>query len=65
MELQKVIEDKNINVLFIEPQLSKQSIQTFANDLNVELKVLDPLGGVDGRRAYFDLIEYNLDKLSK
>lgn len=62
-ELQKTVKDDNIKTLFVEPQLSQDSIKTLAKDLGLDIKVLDPLGGVEGRMNYIDLIEYNVNNI--
>lgn len=40
-----VIKKNNINVVFIEPQLSPESIRQIAADLNLKIRTLDPEGG--------------------
>ncbi len=61
IELQRVIREHDTRALFVEPQLSKEAITALANDLQLKVDVLDPLGGVDGRNSYIDLIDYNVD----
>lgn len=59
----KLIEDNNISVLFIEPQLAPDSARALAQNLVSGIAVLDPLGGVEDRESYFQLIDYNINTL--
>ena len=59
-ELQEEIEVHNITSLFLEPQLPASAIEQFAKYNGLSLGVLDPLGGVDERDSYLDLIDYNV-----
>ena len=51
--------------IFSEPQLSLTSIQQFIADNDLRTGVMDPLGGVDGRMTYQELLEYNISVLVK
>ncbi|OIO19225.1 MAG: hypothetical protein COY69_01010 [Candidatus Magasanikbacteria bacterium CG_4_10_14_0_8_um_filter_32_14] len=62
-ELQIAVKDYNIKTLFAEPQLSQDSIKTFARDLGVDIKVLDPNGGVEGRNSYIEMMEFNVENV--
>ncbi|MCC6638995.1 zinc ABC transporter substrate-binding protein [Candidatus Falkowbacteria bacterium] len=64
-ELLRTISSQNIKKIFIEPQLATESVQFMLQDLGVEIRVLDPLGGVQGRMTYLDLLTYNLSELVK
>ena len=64
-ELQEKVDEKNAVAIFSEPQLSLSSIQQFIKDNNLRTGVLDPLGGVDGRMTYQELLEYNTSELVK
>lgn len=59
-ELQKEIEEEGVQALFSEPQLSIDGIRSFASDNNIEIGILDPLGGIEGRDSYIELIDYNV-----
>jgi len=63
-EIQQEINEKNITVLFIEPQLSGASLEQFAKDNNASISVLDPLGGATGRESYIELIDYNVQTIA-
>lgn len=62
-KLQEEIKERGISVIFSEPQLSSASIESFANDNNLGLATLDPLGGVEGRFSYIELMRYNIDQV--
>lgn len=62
-ELEKIVKEKNVGAIFVEPQFSEESITTLANDLGVKVFVLDPIGGVSGRESYVDLISFNIDSV--
>ncbi len=64
-ELQEAIEDNNVTTLFVEPQLSTDAITVFAEDNNLGIAVIDPLGGVDGRSSYIELMRYNVNQVVK
>lgn len=57
--LQREIKEKQIKIIFIEPQLSTGVLEGFAKDNHLSIAELDPLGGVEGRRTYLDLMEFN------
>ncbi|MFA7654359.1 MAG: metal ABC transporter substrate-binding protein [Candidatus Magasanikbacteria bacterium] len=63
INLQNLIKKDNITALFVEPQLSKEAISTFASDLKVKVNILDPLGGIDGRNSYLSLIDFNVNNI--
>jgi len=62
-ELQVAVKDYNIKALFAEPQLSQDSIKTLAKDLGVDIKVLDPTGGVEGRMSYIEMMDFNVNNV--
>ncbi len=61
VKFQEEITEHDIKVVFSEPQLSNETLQPFANDLDLSLAILDPLGGLDNRQSYIELIKYNTD----
>lgn len=63
--LEKEINEHNVRVLFLEPQLSERSLQTFARDHGITLGTLDPLGGLEDRLTYIDLMEYNVRSIEQ
>ena len=58
-ELQELVSVYNVRTLYREPQLSAVSIRAFVNDVNVSIATLDPIGGVEKRQNYFELMRYN------
>lgn len=61
--LQEQVKMNNITSLFIEPQLSQEAIKTLANDLGVTINILDPLGGIENRNSYIELIDFNVTSI--
>jgi len=61
--LSEETKEKNVDVVFVEPQLSEEAIKAFKTDLKLESAVLDPLGGVEGRRSYIDLMDFNVNSV--
>ncbi|HPY08972.1 MAG: metal ABC transporter substrate-binding protein [Patescibacteria group bacterium] len=64
-EINKIIKQYQVKTLFVEPQLAINMAQTFAQDLDLEIRVLDPLGGLDNRDSYLSLIEYNVNEIAR
>ena len=62
-DLYDTAQELGAGTIFIEPQLSSSAIESFAQDLNLEVSVLDPLGGVEGRNSYLELIRYNAEEI--
>lgn len=54
-------------VIFIEPKLNKKTAQVFADEVNCQVLILDPIGdpNVPGRDTYIDLMRYNLKSLQQ
>lgn len=63
VKLQETIKYHQVTSLFIEPQLSTESLSTIANDLGVEIYLLDPIGGLEDRSDYFSLLDFNVQSL--
>jgi zinc transport system substrate-binding protein len=63
--LQNLVSDQNVVAIFSEPQLSINSIRQFIKDNNLRTGVLDPIGGIEGRMSYQELMKYNIDTLVK
>jgi zinc transport system substrate-binding protein len=59
-KLNDLIKDRNLKVIFIEPQLSSDVVSALADDLRVQIGELDPIGGVGGRVTYQSLIRHNI-----
>ena len=63
VELGNIIKELNVRYLFTEPQLSSRNIQAFASDNNLVVGVLDPIGGLQTRETYIELISFNVNAL--
>lgn len=62
-EVVNEIEYHNLKVIFKEPQLSDAIINALANDYNIEVRTLDPEGGLEEIDSYIELIEYNVQTI--
>lgn len=56
---------QDVRAVFTEPQLPKRPAQAIAEACNLPLFEIDPNGGVEGRKTYVELIEYNAGMLKK
>ena len=56
---------KNVRAVFTEPQLPRRPAEVIAEQCKLPVFEIDPNGGVEGRRTYRELIEYNADMLKK
>jgi len=63
INLKEEVDEHNVSTLFMEPQLSQSSIKSFSNDNNLSIAVIDPLGGVEGRNSYLELMRYNVEQV--
>lgn len=63
LDLQTKINDAGVKTLFIEPQLSSEAAQVLADDLGINVGILDPIGGLDNRDSYIKLIDYNIETI--
>lgn len=63
INLKKEVQEHDVTTLFMEPQLSQNAIQAFANDHDLHIATIDPLGGVVGRASYVELMQYNVDQV--
>lgn len=62
-DLQNVVKEHGVRVVFSEPQLSTESLKAFALDNNLSIGTLDPLGGSNGIQSYQNLIRYNVETI--
>lgn len=65
-QLKRIVEDIGkfkIKAVFSEPQLSAKAATAIAEEANVRVLMLDPLGGegIHGRDSYLNLMRYNLN----
>ena len=61
MKLIKKIKESKAKALFTEPQLPSGPAKTIAEAASLKLYVLDPIGGFEKRKKYFELMQYNSD----
>ncbi|MBN1778627.1 MAG: zinc ABC transporter substrate-binding protein [Candidatus Buchananbacteria bacterium] len=61
--LYQTTQASGVEVIFTEPQLSSEVIKSFVNDLGLKMMILDPIGGLDSRQSYVDLIKYNVETI--
>lgn len=59
------IKELDIKVIFAEPEMSKKMAETIAEDAQVVVADLDPLGGIEARLTYVSIVKYNLLQLAK
>lgn len=64
-DLYRTAQDNEIKAVFAEPQLSSDVVIPFIEDLGLELFVIDPLGGVDGRGSYIENMTYNIKTIDE
>lgn len=57
--LHELVSVYTIRTLYREPQLSDSAMRAFVNDVDVSTATLDPLGGVDDRQSYIELMRSN------
>ncbi|MBU0570063.1 metal ABC transporter substrate-binding protein [Patescibacteria group bacterium] len=62
-EFQEKVRLNNVKVIFTEPQFSPEPLRPIAQDLNVKISVLDPLGGLENRETYEALMLYNVNQI--
>jgi ABC-type Zn uptake system ZnuABC Zn-binding protein ZnuA len=63
-EVLTAISKKPISALYTEPQLDPRPAQVLAREAKLELLVLDPVGGLEGRESYAAMMRFNLEALA-
>jgi zinc transport system substrate-binding protein len=63
--LDKTIREAGTDTIYSEPQLSHSVLESFIADHELRLAVLDPLGGVEGRASYIEMMLYNADIIAQ
>jgi ABC-type Zn uptake system ZnuABC Zn-binding protein ZnuA len=56
--------DGGVRAVFVEPQLGEAGARAVAAELGVEVYLLDPQGGQEGREGYLSLMRYNTRQLA-
>ncbi|MCC6548266.1 zinc ABC transporter substrate-binding protein [Candidatus Sumerlaeota bacterium] len=60
----KTVREKQIPVIFTEPQFPRAAAEVIARDAGVKLAELDPTGGVPGRMTYAEWFRHNIAMMS-
>lgn len=58
-KMKRVVAERGVKAVFTEPQLPEAPARVIAEETGTGLFVLDPLGGVEGRGTYAELLRYN------
>ncbi len=62
IQLKQGIDEHNVRTLYLEPQLSPSSFETFAKDTNLTIATLDPEGSQE-RVGYIEMMDYNVQTI--
>lgn len=62
-EIIDTIKEKNIKVIYKEPQMDAKLVQTLWEDYNLKVSTLNPLGVSDSKNDYLENLESNLNNL--
>ena len=65
VELMNAIEESGSTTLYSEPQLPITGLKSFAADNKLTIAELDPVGGVEGRDSYIELMKYNAETIAQ
>jgi ABC-type Zn uptake system ZnuABC Zn-binding protein ZnuA len=65
LELTEMIKEKDIKVIFSEPQFSPKAVQVLSSEYQLQYLELDPIGGKEQKDAYFEMMLGNLDAFKK
>jgi zinc transport system substrate-binding protein len=57
--LQTAVARGGVRTIYSEPQLSTQGLESFVRDNGLNIAVLDPIGGIEGRDSYIKMMTYN------
>jgi len=58
-ELTQALKTAQTSTIFSEPQFGTANLEAFAADNQLNIVELDPIGGVEGRDSYIDLMLFN------
>ena len=61
----EMVDAANAKAIFTEPQLPPAPAKAIAEAGNLKLAELDPVGGVEGRMTYFEILLYNANTLAE
>jgi zinc transport system substrate-binding protein len=63
--LKRTIHNLGLKAVYAEPQLPERSLNILVHGTRIKILKIDPLGGVPGRKNYFDLMRFNLKNILK
>jgi zinc transport system substrate-binding protein len=63
--LEHIVKQTQIKTIYSEPQISTATLEPFINDHNLDIAILDPLGGLKQRESYVALMLYNAETIVK
>lgn len=66
--IHQVIKENNITTIFFESFVSDKVIKSIANDLNIKVDVLQPLGNITKNeigKSYMEIMDTNIQKITK
>jgi len=64
-EIFEEMKKKGIHTLFVEPAVNISRLRPWLERYGVRVFVLDPLGGVEGRRTYIELMRFNVSQVKR
>ncbi|RMD50775.1 zinc ABC transporter substrate-binding protein [Candidatus Parcubacteria bacterium] len=62
--LNSLVKENNIKVIYSEPQLDVSGLEAFMKDNQINLSILDPLGGDEEKNSYINLMLYNAQTIA-
>ena len=64
--MKTLITQHNISTFYTEPQkLSTSATQFIHKEFGLDIEILDPVGGLQGRESYIDLMKFNMRQLAE
>ena len=64
-QIAELIERGNVRAVLTEPQLPRRAAEVVAENSDVKIVEIDPIGGVEGRKTYAELLRYNTRALEE
>lgn len=64
-EVLEAIGKKPVGALYTEPQLDSRPAEVLAKEARLPLRVLDPVGGLENRESYEQMMRFNLAALAE
>ncbi len=62
-DLQDVVKEHKIKAVFVEPQLAGSTVSALAQDLNLKVYSLDPIGGMKDKASYIGTMDFNINSI--